>query len=57
MRNIIQPLKESFKVDEDVGYVAEQIVDRVNAEDNLTWSLGWPIIKSTDIHHEKMRLL
>lgn len=49
MNRTIQPLKPHFSIDEDAGFVQDQIKDRVNSEDNLCWALGWPIIKTEDI--------
>lgn len=46
---IIQPLKTTFKIDEDVGDVPEQIKNRVESEDNYTWCKNYPLIKSEDI--------
>lgn len=45
MNRIIQPLKPQFKLDEDKGFVPEQIKDRVNSEDNYTWAKNYPLIK------------
>lgn len=50
---IIQPLKTPWKIDEDKGFVADQIKDRVNSEDNYTWCKGYPIIKTDDIKRVK----
>ena len=41
----IQPLKNGWRIDENKGFVADQIKDRVNAEDNYTWAKGYPLIK------------
>lgn len=46
---MIQPLKTQFKIDEDKGYVPDQIQDRVNSESNYEWAKGFPIIRSEDI--------
>lgn len=46
---IIQPLKDNWSIDEDEGFVQDQIKDRVNSEDNYTWAKGFPIIKIKDI--------
>ena len=47
--NPIQPLKQQFKIDEDKGFVPDQILERVRSEDNYTWSKGYPLIKKEDI--------
>ena len=52
---IIQPLRNSFKINEDKGYVPDQIKDRVNSESNYEWAKGFPIIRSKDIIHENKR--
>lgn len=41
----IQPLKNGWRVDENKGFVADQIKDRVNSEDLYTWAKGYPLIK------------
>lgn len=41
MPRIIQPLKTSWKIDEQQGNVKEQILDRVNSEDNYTNCKGY----------------
>ncbi len=46
---IIQPLKISFSIDEDKGYVSDQIKSRVDSEDNYTWGKGFPLIKEVEI--------
>ncbi len=47
---IIYPLKNGWKVDEDSAIDAqEQIRRRVNSEDNNTHCKGYPIVKSEDI--------
>ena len=47
---LIQPLKTPWKIDENKFQSAyEQVKERCDSEDNLTWSLGFPIIRSTDI--------
>lgn len=40
-----ESLKTQFKIDEDVGFVPDQIKARCNAEDNYTWAKGYPLIK------------
>lgn len=45
----IQPLKQNWKIDVQQGNVREQVGDRVDSEENLTWALGYPLIKSEDI--------
>lgn len=53
---IIQPLKPNWKIDKDSSiHPVEQIRQRVRSEDNLTFCLGWPIIKSKDIKHGKIQ--
>lgn len=49
MQRIIQPLKPQFKIDEDKGFIADQIKERVNSEDNYTNCKGYPLIKEEDI--------
>lgn len=46
MKQIIQPLRNNWKIDEDKGFVIDQIKERVNSEDNYTWCKGYPLIKS-----------
>ena len=48
---IIQPLKNNWKISEDAGWIPDQIKDRVNSEDNYSWSKGYPLIKEEDIKH------
>ena len=45
----IQPLKDNWSIKEDEGWVADQIKNRVNSEDNYTNARGFPLIKSEDI--------
>lgn len=45
----IQPLENGWKIDEDKGFVQEQIQERANTESNYMWAKGFPIIKSEDI--------
>ena len=47
--NTIQSLKNGWRINEDLGFVTEQIKDRCNSEDNYAWAKGYPIIKSEDI--------
>ncbi len=47
--NPIQPLKNNWKVDEDLGFVADQIKERVRTEDNYTWAKNYPLLRSEDI--------
>jgi hypothetical protein len=35
---MIQPLKSNWKINEDKGYVPDQIKERVNSESNYEWS-------------------
>jgi len=42
---MIEPLRKNWRVEEDRGFVADQIKARVNAEDNYTWAKGYPLIK------------
>lgn len=46
---MINPLKDNWKVDEDKGFVQQQIKDRVNSESWYTFCKGYPNIKSKDI--------
>lgn len=46
---LAQPLKPQFKINEDEGFVQDQIKNRVNSEDNYTWCKNYPLIKSEDI--------
>jgi hypothetical protein len=45
----IQSLKPQFKIDEDAGFVQDQIKERVRSEDNYTYCKGYPIIKSHEV--------
>lgn len=45
MSQTIQPLKPNWKIDEDAGFVPDQIRERVRSEDNYTWGKGFPLIK------------
>lgn len=47
--NTIQPLRNKFVLDEDRGFVRDQIQQRVNSEDNFTWCKNFPLIKQDDI--------
>lgn len=38
MGQITQPLKDNWKVNEDAGFVPDQIKERVNSESNLEWA-------------------
>ncbi len=40
---IIPPLKTHWKIDEDKGFVRDQIQERVNSEDNYTWAKGYQL--------------
>lgn len=46
---ITYPLQNNWSINEDYGFVPDQIKDRVNSEDNYTWAKGYPIIKQEDI--------
>ncbi len=46
---IIQSLKTEFRINEDLGYVPDQIKDRVNAESWYTSCKGYENIKAEDI--------
>lgn len=41
----IQPLRNNWKIDEDKGFVPDQIKERCRSEDNYTWAKGYPLIK------------
>jgi len=45
----IKPLKQNWKINEDLGFVPDQIRDRVNSESNYVWAKGYPNIKQEDI--------
>lgn len=45
----IQPLKKKWKIDEDAGFVPDQIRERVRSEDNYTFAKNYPLIKLEDI--------
>lgn len=45
MKQIYYPLKNNWKINEDKGFVPDQIQQRVDAEDNYTWAKGYPLIK------------
>lgn len=47
--NTIQPLKPQFKIDEESGYIPDQIRERVRSEDIYTWAKGYPLIRNEDI--------
>lgn len=49
----IQPLRQQFKLDEDLGFIQDQIKERVQSEDNYTWAKGWPLIKKVKGHAGK----
>lgn len=38
MEHIIQPLRDNWKINEDAGFVPDQIKERVNSESNLEWA-------------------
>lgn len=46
---IYQPFRNPYKINEDAGFVQDQIQDRVNSEDNYIWAKGYPLIRSEDI--------
>ena len=52
----IYPLKDNWKIDEDKGFVADQIKQRVDSEDWYTHCKGYPIIKVEDIKKVKSKL-
>lgn len=45
MTNQIQPLRDHWKIDEDRGFVPDQIKERVDSEDWYTHCKGYPLIK------------
>lgn len=49
LKQIIQPLRENFSIDEDKGYVSDQIKERVQSEDLYTWAKGYPLIKEVKV--------
>jgi hypothetical protein len=44
-----QSLKNNWKINEDIGFVPDQIKNRVDSEDNYTYCKGFPLIKCEDI--------
>lgn len=45
MNNVIYPLKQNWRIDEDSSVdVQTQIKERVNSEDNYTNCKGYPLI-------------
>lgn len=44
----IQPLKDHWKIEEDKGYVPDQIKERVNSEDWYTHCKGYPLVKEVE---------
>ena len=53
---IYNPLEKSFKINEDAGFIQDQILQRVQSEENFVWALGFPLIKSEDITHAKRKI-
>jgi hypothetical protein len=51
----IYPLKDNWRIDEDKGFVADQIKQRVDSEDWYTHCKGYPIIKVEDIKKVKAK--
>lgn len=49
MIKIYYPLEPSWKINEDQGFVPDQIKSRVDTEDLYTWAKGYPLIKNEDI--------
>lgn len=49
MNQTIQPLKQQFKINEDAGFVQDQILERVRSESNFDWSREFPLIKSENV--------
>lgn len=49
----IQPLKDNWRVDEDAGFIQDQIKERVRSEDWYTQCKGYPIIRTKDIKKVK----
>lgn len=52
---LIKPLKPEFKIDEDKGFVQEQIKDRVNSESWYTSCKGYPNVRDEDIKRLKKK--
>ena len=46
---VIPPLRDNWSIKEDEGWVPDQILARVNSEDNYTNAKGFPLIKCKDI--------
>ena len=49
MKQITQPLKNNWKIDEDAGLVPDQIQERCDSESWYTYCKGFPNIKQEDI--------
>ncbi len=49
MKEIIYPLKDNWKIDEDKGFVADQIEARMDSESWYTNCKGYYNIKEKDI--------
>lgn len=47
--NAIEPLRKNWKINEDQGFVHDQIRERVRSEDNYTHCKGYPIIKNEEV--------
>lgn len=48
MNQTIQPLKDHWKIDEEKGYVPDQIQERVDSEDWYTYCKGYPLTSVAD---------
>lgn len=44
----IYPLKPNWKINEDEGFVADQIKNRCDAEDNYTWGKNYQLTSYED---------
>lgn len=44
----IQPLRSNWKLDEDAGFIPDQIRERVRSEDNYTNCKGYPLTEFED---------
>ena len=44
-----QPLKNNWKIDEDKGFVSDQIKERVDSESWYTYCKGYPNIREEDV--------
>ncbi len=52
---MIKPLKTTWKIDEDAGFVRDQIKDRVNSESNYMWARKNELSKEErSIYYQKL---